>query len=193
MRFTSCQRCASDNVGPHAGVESCPLVIFQKSEPSVSASMSLRSVKFAGLGVVDEAIGPSPRPVIPWHIAQSPLKRLWACFKFSAEDRTGFFTSLALCGASQLHATVPAHSRIANTIVTRPVVPNWKPIQMQLSLSDQEPECPNVKNCFPPICHATRLVLYQSNCAVEAISFLIYATTDKRRNRPCGFQVPITG
>jgi hypothetical protein len=129
MRFTSCQRCVSDNCHPHPGMESCPFVIFQKSEPSVSASMSLLSVKFAGSGVQDAAIVPSPRPAIPWHIAQFPLKRLCACFKFCADGGTGFFTSLALCGASQLHATVPAHSRIANTTGTRPIVTNWKLLQ----------------------------------------------------------------
>jgi hypothetical protein len=129
MKFTSCQRCVSDICQPNPGIESCPFVIFQKSEPSVSASMSLLSVKFAGWGVQDAAMVPSPRPAIPWHIAQFPLKRLCACFKFSHDGRTGFFTSLALCGASQLHATVPAHSRIANTTDNRSMVPNWKLLQ----------------------------------------------------------------
>src|SRR5579864_5329383 len=85
IKFTSCQRCVSDKTPSHGAIHSFPCVIVQKSEPSVSASMRLLSVKFAGLGVQPAAHGPSPRPVCPWHGAQYPLNSFCACFKFSAE------------------------------------------------------------------------------------------------------------
>lgn len=184
IKFTSCQRCVSDKTPFHGVIHSFPFVIVQKSEPSVSAPMSVLSAKFAGLGVQPAAHGPSPRPVCPWHGAQYPLNSFCACFKFSAEGGTGFFTSLALCGAPLVHATVPAHSRSANIAVTCPSFPNWKLLQTQLSLPDQEPRRPEREKLSSSdlSCHGTGS-FYQSDCAVEAINFLINATVAKRGNR----------
>ena len=65
MRFTSCQRCVSDNTLSHGAIHSFPFVIVQESEPSVSASVSFLSVKFAGLGVSRcDLLSRSPKPHI---------------------------------------------------------------------------------------------------------------------------------
>src|SRR2546422_5385634 len=63
------QRCSSGRCF-HGGIAPRPLLIFQKSSPSVSLA-SFFDVQSAGFGGGSAAAaGPSPLPLGPWHVAQ---------------------------------------------------------------------------------------------------------------------------
>src|SRR3989442_3734508 len=63
------QRCSSGRCF-HGGIAPRPLLIFQKSSPSVSDA-SFLDVQSAGFGGGSAAAaGPSPLPLGPWHVTQ---------------------------------------------------------------------------------------------------------------------------
>src|SRR6266550_966752 len=88
----------------HGGIAPRPLLIFQKSSPSVSAA-SFADVQSAGLGGGSAAAaGPSPLPPGPWHVTQFcsasflASARSFGSVFFAA---SGFFTFFASAGAFQ--------------------------------------------------------------------------------------------
>src|SRR5437773_11727815 len=73
------QRCSSGRCF-HGGIAPRPLLIFQKSSPSVSLAcfFDVQSAGFGGGSAA--AVGLSPLPLGPWHVAQFCS----ACFLASA-------------------------------------------------------------------------------------------------------------
>src|ERR1019366_8393418 len=61
---TICHLCIGSNVFLNVGIDLCPFVILQKTEPSVSLS-TFFFVRLYGLGSNDAPIGPSPLPLSP--------------------------------------------------------------------------------------------------------------------------------
>src|ERR1044071_4867893 len=82
-------RCFQGGMAPR------PLLIFQKSSPSVSLA-TRADVQSAGFGAGKAAAaGPSPLPLAPWQVTQ-----LVSMFFFALPTPlTGFFVALASAGA----------------------------------------------------------------------------------------------
>src|SRR5688572_29454615 len=97
MKWTSIQRSSFENRERYEGIGVRPRVIFQKSAPSVCWVVA-DELKSPGFTRRSGALGPSPRPVLPWHATHScryiTLPRAIFCSAFG----TGFETRLALAG-----------------------------------------------------------------------------------------------
>jgi hypothetical protein len=78
-----------------------PVVIFQKSSPSVACFIRAAFVKSAGFCGSEPAAGPLLAPFSPWQMAQFWLKILAASAFPAGEGFTGFFTLEAEAGAAQ--------------------------------------------------------------------------------------------
>src|SRR2546428_11662699 len=108
------QRCSSGRCF-HGGIAPRPLLIFQKSSPSVSLA-SFFAVRSAGFGGGSAAAaGPSPLPLGPWHVTQ------FCSASFLASARSLASPFLATSGFLVLFASAGAfHSPCAQTPETTP-------------------------------------------------------------------------
>src|SRR5947208_4175221 len=95
------QRCSSGRCF-HGGIAPRPLLIFQKSSPSVSLA-SFFDVQSAGFGGGSAAAaGPSPLPLGPWHVAQFCSASFLASARSFASPflaASGFLVFFASAGA----------------------------------------------------------------------------------------------
>src|SRR5437667_29932 len=109
------QRCSSGRCF-HGGIAPRPLLIFQKSSPSVSLA-SFFDVQSAGFGGGSAAAaGPSPLPLGPWHVAQ------FCSASFLASARSFASPFLAASGFLVFFASAGAfHSPCAQTPETTPL------------------------------------------------------------------------
>src|SRR2546430_5553545 len=109
------ERCSSGGCF-HGGIAPRPLLIFQKSSPSVSLA-SFFDVQSAGFGGGSAAAaGPSPLPLGPWHVAQ------FCSASFLASARSFASPFLAASGFLVFFASAGAfHSPCAQTPETTPI------------------------------------------------------------------------
>src|SRR5579872_6902364 len=89
-----------------------PVVIFQKSSPSVAFFIICASVKLAGFCGNDPAAGPLLAPVLPWQIAQFCWNKCPASVMPAGEGFTGFATAEAEAGATHGCLTCCAKRRL---------------------------------------------------------------------------------